>query len=61
MQDIKSANVLVFPDNTVKICDFGSALSDAGDSMEVRLALRGVFKSHFPRFFRKPGPFSAKS
>jgi hypothetical protein len=30
--------VLVFPDNTVKLCDFGLATSDVSDVMEVLLS-----------------------
>mmetsp|Transcript_25420 Transcript_25420/g.60758 ORF Transcript_25420/g.60758 Transcript_25420/m.60758 type:complete len:672 (+) Transcript_25420:309-2324(+) len=35
-RDIKSGNILVFPDKTAKICDFGLARGEIDDNMEVR-------------------------
>jgi serine/threonine protein kinase len=33
-RDIKSGNILIFPDKTAKICDFGLARGEIDDNME---------------------------
>ena len=42
-RDLKSANVLVYPNNAVKLCDFGLATRDMADVMEVRREMTTVW------------------